>query len=194
MGIALWNISAQRLRTDDSYRDFSASEKSNSGTSQALESSGAPVPQRVLYPDYPSAGDDIGTLSIPALEQQFPIVQGTGDAELKEGVGHFVQSVLPGENDNCVLSGHRDTVFSRLGDLKVGDRLVVKTSAGVFTYAISRIWIVDKDDRTVIVPTDHAVLTVSTCYPFHFVGHAPDRYILSADLVGSRRAGRLPLK
>lgn len=145
--------------------------------------SALPEPDEVLYPDYPDEGDLIGTLSIPALDQSFPIIEGTGDDELKEGVGHFRQSVLPGIEDNCVLSGHRDTVFTRLGELKIGDQLIAETTAGRFAYEIVDIRIVDKDDKTVIVPADHAVLTVSTCYPFNYVGSAPDRYILTADLV-----------
>jgi sortase A len=145
--------------------------------------SGTPVSEKTLYPAYPSEGDNIGSLSIPALKQKLPIIQGTGVDELKKGIGHFIQSVLPGENDNCVLSGHRDTVFAKLGELKIGDQLVVQTSAGIFIYEINRIRIVDKDDKTVIVPADHAVLTLTTCYPFNFVGSAPDRYILVADLI-----------
>ena len=139
--------------------------------------------QEVLYPDPPEAGTDIGTLTIPALDQTLPIVEGTDEADLKKGVGHFIQSVLPGEEDNCVLSGHRDTVFSKLGGLETDDLLIVETDAGTFTYKISSIRIVDKDDKTVIVPADHAVLTLTTCYPFHYIGSAPDRYILTADLV-----------
>ena len=133
----------------------------------------------------PSEGAKIGSLSIPVLKLTLPIIQGTGANDLKKGAGHFMQSVLPGQNDNCVLSGHRDTVFAKLGKLKVGDRLIVKSSTGTFTYEIKRIRIVHKDDKTVIVHTDHAVLTLTTCYPFHFIGSAPDRYILSADLVAS---------
>jgi sortase A len=132
---------------------------------------------------YPAEGDNVGSLTIPALKQKLPIIEGTGAEELKKGVGHFIQSVLPGEQDNCVLSGHRDTVFSNLGKLNIGDQLIVQTSAGTFTYEIKRIRIVDKDDKTVIVPADHAVLTLTTCYPFQFIGSAPDRYILIADLV-----------
>lgn len=142
-----------------------------------------PAPDKPLYPVYPVEGDNIGILTIPALGQKLPIIEGTGVEDLKKGVGHFAQSVLPGEKDNCVLSGHRDTVFSKLGELKIGDQLIVQTSAGTYTYEIKRIRIVDKDDKTVIVPADHAVLTVTTCYPFVFVGNAPDRYILIADLV-----------
>ena len=139
-----------------------------------------PVPP--LYPVRPVEGDTVGSLSIPVLDQSWPIIEGTRTEDLKRGVGHFTQSLLPGEKDNCVLSGHRDTVFAGLGTLKIGDQMIAQTSAGTFTYEIKDIRIVEKDDRTVIVPTDHAVLTVSTCYPFHFVGSAPQRYILSADL------------
>lgn len=139
--------------------------------------------QAVSYSEQPKAGDDIGTLIIPVLDQTLPIVEGTGTENLSKGVGHFSESVLPGEEDNCVLSGHRDTVFSKLGKLKLGDQLTVETEAGTFTYAISGIRIVDKEDKTVIVPADHAVLTLTTCYPFHYIGSAPDRYILTADLV-----------
>jgi len=136
-----------------------------------------------LYPIQPTQGETIGSLSIPALNQTFPIIEGTDKESLKKGVGHFINSILPGENNNCVISGHRDTVFYKLGDLTVGDQFIVQTSAGTFTYEIVTIKIVDKDDKTIIVPTDHAVLTVTTCYPFYFIGNAPDRYILIADLV-----------
>ena len=139
-----------------------------------------------LYPVYPIEGDDIGSLTIPALNRKLPIIQGTGVEELKKGVGHFIQSVLPGEKDNCVLSGHRDTVFRQIGNLKIGDQLIVKTSAGSFTYQVNGTRIVHQDDKTVIVSTNIAVLTLTTCYPFYAIGNAPDRYIVSAALVKSR--------
>lgn len=144
------------------------------------------APDKPLYPIYPAEGDTIGSLTIPAINKKLPVIEGTSTNELKKGVGHFLQSVLPGEDDNCVLSGHRDSVFTNIGKLKIGDELIVQTSAGTFTYVISRIRIVHKDDKTVIVPTDHAVLTLTTCYPFNFFGSAPDRYILIADLVESK--------
>ncbi len=104
----------------------------------------------------------------------------------KNGVGHYAGSVLPGEADNCVLSGHRDTVFRRLGEVGQGDILIVRTSAGTFTYKVRKVRIVDADDRTVIVPKPKATLTVSTCYPFRYVGPAPQRYVLVANLINDR--------
>lgn len=137
----------------------------------------------VLYPIRPKLGDPVGILFIPKIKQEYPIIHGTEKEQLKEGVGHFARSVLPGEPNNSVLSGHRDTVFTELGKLEIGDLLTVQTSAGIFNYKITNIRIVDKDDKSVIVPTDRPTLTLTTCYPFDFIGDAPERYILSADLV-----------
>ena len=138
-----------------------------------------------LYSKKPEIGENIGNLVIPKIESTLPIIHGTAEEELEKGVGHFAGSVLPGESDNSVLSGHRDTVFRRLGEVGKGDLLVVTTSAGEFTYRVNRVRIVDADDRTVIVPKPKATLTVSTCYPFDFIGDAPQRYILVASLVSS---------
>ncbi|PLR69898.1 class D sortase [Bacillus sp. UMB0893] len=137
------------------------------------------------YPERPKKGENIGSLTIPKLEAKLPIYHGTDEEELEKGVGHFAKSVLPGEKDNSVLSGHRDTVFRRLGEVGKGDLLIAETSAGKFTYKVKKVRIVDSDDRTVIVPKPRAILTVSTCYPFDFIGASPQRYILVADLIST---------
>jgi len=137
----------------------------------------------VLYPVRPEIGEEIGELYIPKLDATLPIYHGTSEDELDKGVGHYADSVLPGENDNSVLAGHRDTVFRKLGEVGEGDLLIVRTSAGEFTYKVNKVRIVDKEDRTVIVPKPKATLTVSTCYPFIYVGSAPQRYILVAYLL-----------
>ncbi len=125
---------------------------------------------------------------MPTLKQKIPIIQGIGDKELKKGVGHFLESALPGEEGNCVLSAHRDTVFSQMGELKIGDSLIVKTSTGIFIYEMSKTRIVKKGDKTVIVPVDNTKLTMTTCYPFYFIGDAPECYIVFANLVKNKKA------
>ncbi|MFA6308181.1 MAG: class D sortase [Clostridia bacterium] len=139
-----------------------------------------------VYSKSLSVGENIGSLIIPKLSLKFPIIQGTGEPELALGVGHFIKSALPGENDNCVLSGHRNTVFARLGEIKKGSQLIIQTSSGIFIYKVTGTKIVHANDRTVIVHTGHTVLTLTTCYPFIYNGHAPDRFIVSADLVTDR--------
>jgi sortase A len=142
--------------------------------------------EKPLYSKRPEKGENIGELIIPKLEAKLPIYHGTNEDELEKGVGHFAGSVLPGEKDNSILSGHRDTVFRKLGEVSVGDLLIVQTTAGEFTYKVKKVRIVDKDDPTVIVPKPNATLTVSTCYPFHFIGASPERYILVADLIATK--------
>ncbi len=142
----------------------------------------APAFEYAKYPNYPSTGDRIGTITLPTLKLSWPIYQGTTDAELAKGVGHYAKSVLPGQNDNSVLSGHRTTVFNKLGQLKRGQVILVKTSAGTFTYKVRATRIVLKTDRTVIVPTAGAVLTLTTCYPFNNIGATTRAYVVSADL------------
>lgn len=170
----------------DPNKTFMAGQAAQDVHKESAASCVLPTPEKIVYTIYPAEGDNFGSLTIPALNREIPIIQGTGVQELKKGVGHFNQSVLPGEQDNCVLSGHRDTVFRQLGKLKAGDLLIVQTSAGTFTYKVNGMRIVHKDDKTVIVPADHAVLTMTTCYPFNYIGSAPDRYIITADLVLSK--------
>ncbi len=143
------------------------------------------LPKDISYPSNPQIGDLMGELIIPKLGASLPIIHGTDEDELEKGVGHYAGSVMPGQSDNSVLSGHRDTVFRELGQVGKGDEFIVRTADGTFTYRVRQVRIVDEDDRTVIVPKPRATLTVSTCYPFDFVGYAPERYILVADLVSS---------
>lgn len=196
---ALMNIGVNTTHSNSAYRSPSSSsttimvkQKEISLSDYDFDSTELEHPSDVLnhgknlYPSYPEEGDDIGSLSIPVLNQKLDIRQGTGAAEMKKGVGHFIQSVMPGEANNCVLSGQRDSVFKELDKLKIGDQLIVKTSAGTYTYEINNIRIVDKENKIVILPSDHAVLTLSTCYPFYVVDNAPNRYVLTADLVISK--------
>jgi sortase A len=140
----------------------------------------------VVYDPYPRPAERIGTVTFPDLDLSWPIFQGTSDPELARGVGHYLTSVLPGEEDNAVLAGHRETVFNRLDELKLGQKINVSTSAGVFQYKIKKFRVVQRTDRSVIVPTPHAVLTLVTCYPINFVGTTHQSYVVSADLVSSR--------
>lgn len=126
-------------------------------------------------------GDTIGLFYIPRLDREIPIVEGTDEEELAQGVGHYSDTGLPGENKQILLSGHRDTVFRQFGELEHGDELHIKMEQGTFVYVIQDHEIVDADDRTVIDPSrKDEYLTVSTCYPFSYIGSAPDRYVIYA--------------
>jgi sortase A len=135
----------------------------------------------------PELGEKIGVLTIPKLNRSLPIFEGTNSEILKQGVGHFKHSALPGEKNNSVLSGHRDTVFRGLGNVGINDELIVTTNKGKYLYKVRKVRIVDQTDRTVLVPKPKSTLTLTTCYPFGFIGNAPKRYILVADLIAEKQ-------
>jgi LPXTG-site transpeptidase (sortase) family protein len=91
-------------------------------------------------------------------------------------------SMLPGQGGHVLLSGHRDTVFRKLEGLKIGDEITFSTPYGDFIYEATDFKIVEANDETVAVPTDHETLTLTTCYPFNFIGDAPQRYIVYTKL------------
>ncbi|MFC4736134.1 class D sortase [Bacillus daqingensis] len=137
-----------------------------------------------VYDEYDN-GDDIGWLLIPAVDMKYPIYWGTDDETLKQGVGYHEGdfTVPPDGMGHTVLSGHRDTVFRELGELEDGDSMYIQFEGVQYEYEIDKTWITDAEDRTVIVDKEEPILTLTTCYPFTFIGPAPDRYIIEAPLV-----------
>lgn len=138
-----------------------------------------------LYRFQPKVGDKLGTITLKTLKESWAIYEGTTEAQLSKGVGHYVGSVLPGMDDRSVLSGHRTTVFNRLGELKKGDEIFVKTAAGVFTYEVRSFWIVPRTSKDVIRPSWTSVLTLTTCYPFDSLVRTNKAFVVTADLVSS---------
>ncbi|MGE6363946.1 class D sortase [Bacillus cereus] len=132
-------------------------------------------------------GEKVAMLHIPKIKKKFSIYWGASDATLKKGVGMFVSDLTttPSGGGHTVLSGHRDTVFTELGDLKEKDSLLVEYDNKIYTYEIQKKWITHADDRTVIVKKEEPTLTLTTCYPFDYIGDAPDRYIIEAKLITS---------
>lgn len=129
----------------------------------------------------PSIGDTIGLLHIPKIKSELAIVEGTDPNDLKKGVGHYKGSYYPNENGQIVLSGHRDTVFRRLGELKIGDALEVEMPGKTYIYEITHTKIVDSKDKSIItLQNKEEELILTTCYPFSYVGNAPKRYIIYA--------------
>lgn len=126
-------------------------------------------------------GEIVGMFYIPRLNRELPIVEGTDEDELAKGVGHFRGTGYPGSGKQILLSGHRDTVFRDFGELQIGDELRVVMEHGVFTYVIDSMEVVSAQDTSVIdLDSNEEMLVVSTCYPFHFIGSAPERYIVYA--------------
>ena len=131
----------------------------------------------------PGIGEEFATLEIPSLDFSSSVIHGDSDAELRRGIGHFAGSTLPGENGNIIISAHRDTAFKALEHIKTGDEVLFTTEYGTYKYKVSEIKIVDDEDNYELRVLDYERLTMYTCYPFNFIGNAPNRMIVICDFV-----------
>ena len=122
----------------------------------------------------------LGILTIKSLGLQVPIFNGTDDLTLDRGAGRIKGMARTGENGNLGISGHRDGFFRVFKDIQMGDQIMIQTAGEVEKYEVTDMKIVPKEDHSVPAPTDGKTLTVVTCYPFYFVGHAPERLIVTA--------------
>ena len=144
-------------------------------------------PETIVYQIRPKKGEQFGSLVIPKLGLKLPLIEGTGKREWAKGIGHYRNSVLPGEKDTSVLAGHRETSLKRAGEIKKGDLLRVDTHEGEFIYAVTKMWIVDENNREVIVSTQRPIIRLVTCYPFDMLSTSTERYIIEAELVDSKQ-------
>jgi sortase A len=124
----------------------------------------------------------IGVLTIPRLKLTVPVFDGSDDATLDRGAGRVVGSVMPGEKGNLSIAGHRDGFFRVLKNIAAGDRIQVESRQGTYMYVVAGTRIVDRKDVRVLAGRQAATLTLITCYPFYFIGHAPRRFVVTATL------------
>jgi LPXTG-site transpeptidase (sortase) family protein len=132
----------------------------------------------------PAAGTLLGRLEAPSVKMSTSVLEGSDDGTLSRGAGHIEDTPFPGQAGNIGIAGHRDTVFRPLRNIKVGDPLNLTTADRTYRYRISKTLIVGPDDVYVLNPTEQPTLTLVTCFPFEFIGHAPKRYVIQATLMG----------
>ncbi|MGG3560433.1 class D sortase [Neobacillus rhizosphaerae] len=178
IGVGIWQLVDVKLQTNHSLEKAKELvSKQPADPSYNKRKNDSPPPQ---------TGDTVGLLAIPKIKAELAIIEGTDPDDLEKGVGHYKGSFYPGDVGQIVLSGHRDTVFRRLGELKIGDSLQMQMPYGNFTYEITHTKIVKSNDTSIItLQKQNEELIVTTCYPFRYIGNAPKRYIIYAKLTGS---------
>ena len=124
----------------------------------------------------------VALLRIPKIQLEVPVLEGTDDVSLNRAVGLIAGTARPGEDGNIGIAGHRDGFFRGLKDIQEGDGIELVTATGTDTYTIDRIAVVTPDDASVLARRQGPSITLVTCYPFYFVGSAPQRYIVQASM------------
>ncbi len=124
--------------------------------------------------------DVIGRVQVPRLHLTAMVEEGTDDETLGRAVGHVRGTALPGDSGNVGIAGHRDSFFRALKDLQRNDEIDFETTDGTFRYTVEQMSVVEPSDVQVLAPTDVKTLTIVTCFPFHYIGPAPRRFIVRA--------------
>lgn len=140
--------------------------------------------QRVVdYENSLQSGTDMpeAVLTIEKLGIQVPVYNGANDLNLDRGVARIKGTGTIDGQGNLGIAGHRDGFFRALKDIAVGDGIELQTTRGIVNYTVSSMEIVDPSDVSVLGPTTNSTITLVTCYPFYYVGHAPKRFIVKAE-------------
>ena len=132
-------------------------------------------------------GAPLAVLSIPRLRLDVPVFDGTDNLTLNRGAGRIAGTARPGELGNIGIAAHRDGFFRSLKDVRRGDRIELLQLRHEYVYTVDNIAVVDPSDVTVLNARAQPSLTLVTCYPFYFIGDAPQRYIVQASLTDSEQ-------
>ena len=124
----------------------------------------------------------VGRVEVPRIKLSAVAREGVDVRTLRGSIGHVPGTSLPGDVGNAAFAAHRDTFFSPLQFIRAGDQIVITTPGGVHRYAVTGTRIVDPSDVSVLQPLPGRLLTLITCYPFDYVGSAPKRFIVQAEL------------
>jgi sortase A len=141
-----------------------------------------PVAERILPSALPT-GEAIGTLEIVRLGLSGVVAEGDTDAVLDRAIGHVRDTPLPWQEGNSALAAHRDRIFRPLRGIRSGDIVRLKTPHGDFDYEVHDTLIVKPEDVWVLDPTGTTMLTLISCFPFNYIGSAPERFIVRAQRI-----------
>jgi sortase A len=146
----------------------------------AAEIKTVPSQNKITFPIY---GEKFADLIIDKASINIPVFHGDSEEQLLKGAGHYNGSRFPGEGGNVVLAGHRNSVFKGLKNVSKGDTITLNTTYGKYVYKISEIKITKGNDNSIVQPMSSEKLTLYTCYPFDYIGNAPNRYVVISDLI-----------
>jgi sortase A len=172
-----------RAAAGDTPADGAAGTASTDSSGAASQTDNLDTFRAGVMEPQPDEGALIGRIEIPRLGISSLILQGVASETLRRGVGHIPDTSLPQMPGNVGLAGHRDTVFRGLKDVRKDDLIDLDTLAGSYRYVVDWSRVVDPADVIVLAASSRPELTLVTCYPFHYVGSAPQRFIVRAHLV-----------
>lgn len=183
--VAYVMLDAQLFQAYENWRF----EKARKEAKQAKSSEPAALPPAVADPESVRLerlraagpeGSPLGRIEIRTLGVEVMILEGVKPRTLRRAVGHIPGTALPGQPGNVALAGHRDTFFRSLRDIPQDTEITLTTLHGTYRYRVDSTTVVEPQAVEVLADSPDATLTLVTCYPFDFIGHAPKRFIVRA--------------
>ncbi len=204
IGVFVASLVHRELGSRSAMRDFEAAREA-ARAAPSPSPTVEPVPTRVLPSEFPvdstlwaqgriakysesldhQFAAPLAILRIPKIGLEVPVLDGTDDLTLNRAVGRIEGTATVETMGNLGIAGHRDGYFRGLKDVAVGDAIELETLTGELTFAIDKISIVMPTDVHVLAPTERPTITLIGCYPFYYVGKAPQRYVVRATLQGA---------
>jgi sortase A len=166
-----------------SFEESAAQPATGSGASETRPDYSLWSPARIkAYKDSLTRHSDppLAVLRIPKLRIVAPVLDGTDDLTLNSGVGRIPGTARPGQSGNIGIAGHRDGFFRALKDIAKGDTIELVTTRETDVYVVDKVYIAQPDDVNILRPGPKPAVTLVTCYPFYYIGSAPQRYIVQA--------------
>lgn len=196
VGVAVFSrlsVAPEQQRLVDAYRAAEQSPAASVAETPPQGSAFTELPNPDAVPEAETESPDSATLAvltIPSIGLEVAVREGVGSWSLKYTVGHYPLSVMPGESGNCVIMGHRNYTygefFNRLNELAAGDTVVLERAGTLYSYTVTKTFVVEPADTWVLDPDEDAVLTLITCTPIRVATH---RLIVRCTLTGTESAG-----
>jgi len=178
IGVWLWSMGREYIDQRHDERVFDADRESPPPPQAPMASQPLKMPR----------GEVLGRLTIPHIHLRAMVREGDDDDTLDVALGHIPSTALPGQRGNVGVAGHRDTIFRHLGEVATNDEIQLETPSATYTYKVDDMSIVTPQAVSVLAPGRRDQLTLVTCYPFHYIGSAPKRYIVKAHLVSQNQS------
>jgi len=176
LGWCAWSLVESRV-----YQNLHRAEFETRTLQDGPRETSPPLPHRSV-----PEGTAVGRIEIPRIGVSAIIAEGATDATLRLAVGHIPGTAFPGESGNTGLAGHRDGFFRSLSRIRLLDEIRLTAEGGsTFLYRVDSIAVVEPGEVSVLAAGSSAAVTLVTCYPFHFLGAAPKRFVVKAGRVPS---------
>lgn len=128
-------------------------------------------------------GSVVGELEMPAVHLKSAVLEGCTPQTMRAASCRMASTARIGGLGTVAIAGHRDASFAALRNVKQNDNIAVRTAAGVYRYRVDDTIIVSPDEVDVLRAGERPGMVLITCYPFHYVGPAPKRFIVRAHLL-----------